>query len=279
MNDKQKQIDEMVKVIMDAVPETIQYVQAPANETEARIEAKALYAVGYRKQSDTVREFVEQLYKQTHNYYPSIDHYCLSKRVILVKDLEELVAEYGMEVNMIEQKRIFTEEQKATLQNALRKCSLIRYLARDKNGALWGYSHKPKRTRDGWICSDSGTHIYLGSLTTDFPQITWEDEEPTGCEEILGGVGLIEEMAQAMSDFKLEDTANCDMELSRHLIAKGYRKQCDTVKEFVEQLKELLHKHEYRNQTDGVSFYQMNAESFCDEINDLAAQYGVEVEE
>lgn len=61
MDDKQKQIEEMAKVIMGAVSVTIQYVQAPANETEARIEAKALIAAGYRKQSDTVREIIEML--------------------------------------------------------------------------------------------------------------------------------------------------------------------------------------------------------------------------
>lgn len=130
-------------------------------------------------------------------------------------------------------KRVFTEEQKT----ALRKYSLIRYLARDKDGALWGYSHKPERTHDSWIGSGSGTYIYLGSSTTDFPQITWEDEEPTSCEEILGETRLIEEMAQAMSDFELEDTANCDIELSRHLIAKGYRKQSDTAREILQMLK------------------------------------------
>lgn len=178
-------------------------------------------------------------------------------------------------------KRVFTEEQKTILQNALRKCSLIRYLARDKNGALCAYSHKPKRANDFWLCSGgSATYIYLpNSITTAFPQITWEDEEPTSCEEILGELRLIEEMAQAMSDFELEDTANCDIELSRHLFAKGYRKQSDTAKEIVKQLKELLYKHEYRNQTDGVSFYQMDAESFCDEINEIAVQYGVKPEE
>lgn len=74
----------------------------------------------------------------------------------------------------------------------------------------------------------------------------------------------------------------CDCRVLVHcegLQYAGYRKQSDTVREFVERLKELLHKHEHRNQTDGVSFYQMNAESFCDEINELAAQYGAEVEE
>lgn len=176
-------------------------------------------------------------------------------------------------------KRVFTDEQKAALQNALRKCGLIRYLARDKNGALWGYPHKPKRTHDGWVCGDRGGYIYLGMLIPDFPQITWEDKKPTSCEEILIEPKLIEEMAQAMSDFELEDSANCDIELSQHLIAKGYRKQSDTAREFLEQLKDLLHKHEYRNQRDGVSFFQMDAESFWDEINDLAAQYGVNPEE
>lgn len=142
----------------------------------------------------------------------------------------------------MKQKRVFTEEQKTALQNARCKCSLIRYLARDKDGTLWGYLHKPKRAHNTWSCSGGGTtYVYLGSLTTDFPQITWEDEEPTSCEEILG---------------------------------ENY-----TAREIFKQLKELLYKHEYRSQRDGVSFYQMDAESFCDELNELAAQYGVNPEE
>lgn len=44
------------------------------------------------------------------------------------------------------------------------------------------------------------------------------------------------------------------------------------IDEFVEQLKKLLHKYEHRSQTDGIPFYQMNAESFCDEIDKLAAE-------
>lgn len=61
MRDEQKQIEEIAKVIMGAVPVTIQYVQAPANETEARIEAKALIAAGYRKASEVIDEFVEKI--------------------------------------------------------------------------------------------------------------------------------------------------------------------------------------------------------------------------
>ena len=44
-----KTIEEMTKIIMGAIPDTIQFEQAPANEVEARMEAEALYNAGYRK--------------------------------------------------------------------------------------------------------------------------------------------------------------------------------------------------------------------------------------
>lgn len=44
---------------------------------------------------NTVRkEFAEKLKKKVHNYYPSIDSYCTSRQVILVKDIDELLKEY-----------------------------------------------------------------------------------------------------------------------------------------------------------------------------------------
>lgn len=45
----------------------------------------------------TIEEFVEKLKKKVHNYYPSIDCYCTSKHVILVKDIDELLKEYKNE--------------------------------------------------------------------------------------------------------------------------------------------------------------------------------------
>ena len=44
-----------------------------------------------------VEEFVEKLKEKAHNYYPSIDCYCTSKHVILVKDIDELLKEYKNE--------------------------------------------------------------------------------------------------------------------------------------------------------------------------------------
>lgn len=96
MKDKQKQIEELAKVIMGAVPVTIQYVQAPANETEARIEAKALYAAGYRKQCDAVREFLKLLKEKES---PKLLMWEYGEGYLdCIKTAEELAAEYGVEV-------------------------------------------------------------------------------------------------------------------------------------------------------------------------------------
>ena len=43
---------------------------------------------------EAVKEFAERLKEKVHNYYPSIDSYCTSRHVILVKDIDELLKEY-----------------------------------------------------------------------------------------------------------------------------------------------------------------------------------------
>lgn len=48
--------------------------------------------------SYTAREILQTLYRQTHNYYPSIDSYCVSRKVILVKDLEDACKKYGVDL-------------------------------------------------------------------------------------------------------------------------------------------------------------------------------------
>lgn len=45
-----------------------------------------------RKQA--VKEFAEKLKMKTHNYYPSIDSYCISKKAVLVSEIDELLKEY-----------------------------------------------------------------------------------------------------------------------------------------------------------------------------------------
>ena len=38
-------------------------------------------------------EVLNELKKKTHNYYPSIDSYCLSQHVVLVRDIDKLLEE------------------------------------------------------------------------------------------------------------------------------------------------------------------------------------------
>lgn len=47
-----------------------------------------------RAKIEGAKEFAEELKKNTHNYYPSIDSYCCSRHVVLVKDIDELLKEY-----------------------------------------------------------------------------------------------------------------------------------------------------------------------------------------
>ena len=103
MKTREEQIVEMAKVIMDAVPVTIQYVQAPANETEARIEAEALIAAGYRKQSDTAREILKELkflYVERQKEYTNWDGNKINAIATewLNADIESIAEDYGVEV-------------------------------------------------------------------------------------------------------------------------------------------------------------------------------------
>ena len=54
------------------------------------------YFVKHNEQirKETAKEFAEKLKEKVHNYYPSIDSYCTSRHVILVKDIDELLKEY-----------------------------------------------------------------------------------------------------------------------------------------------------------------------------------------
>ena len=38
-------------------------------------------------------DVLNELKKKTHNYYPSIDSYCISQHVVLVKDIDGLIKE------------------------------------------------------------------------------------------------------------------------------------------------------------------------------------------
>lgn len=82
----------------------------------------------------------------------------------------------------------------------------------------------------------------------------------------------IAEMAKAMGDFEMEDVAKCDIELSEHLLAKGYRKQSYTVREFVRRVKEV---YDERWRFGSYDIFDL----WSDIIHLAAEEYGAEVEE
>lgn len=82
----------------------------------------------------------------------------------------------------------------------------------------------------------------------------------------------IAEMAKAMSDFEMEDAAKCDIELAEHLLAKGYRKQSDTVREFVRRVHEV---YDERWRFGSYDIFDL----WSDIIYLAAAEYGAEVKE
>ena len=45
-------------------------------------------------QDQAVKEFAKELKKHTHNCYPSTDSYCVSRRVVLVDDIDKALKEY-----------------------------------------------------------------------------------------------------------------------------------------------------------------------------------------
>lgn len=49
------------------------------------------YMKGKIKQSQI--DILNELKKKTHNYYPSIDSYCISQHVVLVRDIDERIKE------------------------------------------------------------------------------------------------------------------------------------------------------------------------------------------
>ena len=105
---------ELREMILTVPQKIVAYDSNPARQylyCEQRQEiAEALYNAGYRKIDENcivitkdelkeytrraVKEFAERLKKKVHNYYPSIDSYCMSRHVILIQDIDELLKEY-----------------------------------------------------------------------------------------------------------------------------------------------------------------------------------------
>lgn len=60
----------------------------------------------------------------------------------------------------------------------------IRYIARDSNGRLYGYTHEPFKAYYFWQVEE-GSLIELVDFRGEFQEITFRDNKPTKIEEII----------------------------------------------------------------------------------------------
>lgn len=61
--------------------------------TKCKLEKEMLYQTVSEIQTNAIKEFAERLKKECHNYYPSIDSYCVSRKTVEVKDIDNLAKE------------------------------------------------------------------------------------------------------------------------------------------------------------------------------------------
>lgn len=96
--DKEKQIEEMAKVIIKAGES---YYKMPVDIECANREAGELYEAGYRKQSDTVREFVEKVKDIKLTIFSTYYEYELSRAVLnaVLKKIDEIAEKYGVKID------------------------------------------------------------------------------------------------------------------------------------------------------------------------------------
>lgn len=77
------------------------------------------------------------------------------------------------------------EKLKETLQQIKEDLDLdINYVARDSNGRLYGFTHKPFKAKFYWNMRE-GKSVELDSLKMNFVFITFEDKKPYTVEELL----------------------------------------------------------------------------------------------
>lgn len=96
--DKEKQIEKMAKVIIKAGES---YYKMPVDIECANREAGELYEAGYRKQSDTVREFVQKVKDIELTIFSTYYEYELSRAVLkaVLTKIDEIAEEYGVKID------------------------------------------------------------------------------------------------------------------------------------------------------------------------------------
>lgn len=67
------------------------------NPTAKFVLEQVLFDIEHAETAFDKEEVIKELQKHSHNYYPSIDHYCLSRKAVDLKDAIEIIEKGGIE--------------------------------------------------------------------------------------------------------------------------------------------------------------------------------------
>lgn len=88
--------------LLEAILDYVSKQETKINDYKQRCEsAEERYTTLVRTAAESVEKktkaaktaVLNELKKKTHNYYPSIDSYCVSQHVVLVRDIDKLLEE------------------------------------------------------------------------------------------------------------------------------------------------------------------------------------------
>lgn len=106
---------------------------------------------------------------------------CYFLKTAKEKDYSCLVAKKEWANAEYHEPKHFTEDEK----QLIKLLDKIKWVARDKDDKLYGYTYKPIKINGYWQGSPNGSLYYICGTSLEFKSIKWEDEEPTSREEIL----------------------------------------------------------------------------------------------
>ena len=81
-----------------------------------------------------------------------------------------------------DEKKVFSEKDK----EVIRALDKVQWVARDKDGKVFGYCAKPIKLDGAWMHSEGRFVNLTPFTTTEFAPVKWEDDKPTNRAEILG---------------------------------------------------------------------------------------------
>lgn len=84
---------EQLKNANSELTDNLVFYKVKSYKLESRIDALKIEIKHKQEVKQAQTDVLNELKNKTHNYYPSIDSYCTSQHVVLVRDIDELIKE------------------------------------------------------------------------------------------------------------------------------------------------------------------------------------------